>query len=61
MKENPIGLNNMFATPEDMKALMQYCERCFSGAERVVAITCAAMALNLAHKMVEEAMKGESK
>jgi hypothetical protein len=60
MKENPIGLNNMFATPEDMEALMQYCER-FTGGERVAAFVAAGMALNLAHKMVEEAMKGESK
>jgi hypothetical protein len=60
MKENPIGLNNMFATPMNMEALMAYCER-FTGNERVVAFTAASMALNLAHKMVDEAMKGESK
>lgn len=58
--KNPIAPLPLFATPDDMDALISYCER-FSGAERVVAITCAAMALNLAHKMVEEAMKGESK
>jgi hypothetical protein len=50
----------MFATPEDMEALMQYCER-FTGQERVIAFVAAGMALNLAHKMVEEAMKGETK
>ena len=60
MKENPIGHNGMFATPEDMEALMQYCER-FTGGERVAAFVAAGMTLNLAHKMVEEAMKGESK
>jgi len=60
MKENPIGLNKMFATPMNMDALMDYCER-FTGQERVIAFVTAGMALNLAHKMVEEAMKGESK
>jgi hypothetical protein len=60
MKENPIGHNGMFATPMNMDALMDYCER-FTGQERVIAFVTAGMALNLAHKMVEEAMKGESK
>jgi hypothetical protein len=60
MKENPLGLNKMFATPKDMEALMEYCER-FTGQERVIAFLAAGMALNLAHKMVDEAMKGESK
>jgi len=60
MTENPIGLNKMFATPMDMDALMAYCER-FTGGERAAAFVAAGMALNLAHKMVEEAMKGESK
>ncbi len=60
MTENPIGLNKMFATPEDMDALMDYFEQ-FTARERVIAFVAAGMALNLAHKMVEEAMKGESK
>lgn len=60
MTENPIGHNAMFATPKDMEALMQYCER-FTGGERMAALVAAGMALNLAHKYVEEAMKGESK
>lgn len=60
MTENPIGLNKMFATPMDMDALMDYFER-FTARERVIAFVAAGMALNLAHKMVEEAMKGESK
>lgn len=50
----------MFATPKDMDALMEYCER-FTGGERVAAFTGACMAWNLAHKMVEEAMKGDGK
>jgi hypothetical protein len=59
--KNPLSNNGLFATPEDMKALMQYCERCFSGNERVIAITCAAMALNLAHKLVQQQIEGEAK
>jgi hypothetical protein len=59
--KNPLSNNGLFATPEDMKALMQYCERCFSGTERVIAITCAAMALNLAHKLVQQQIEGEAK
>ena len=58
--KNPIAPIPLFHTPDDMDALISYCE-CFSGAEKAVAITCAAMALNLAHKMVEEAIKGEAK
>ncbi len=61
MIENPIGHNGMFATPEDMEALMQYCER-FNGGERVAAFVAAGMALNLAHKMVQDEInKGETK
>ncbi len=60
MTENPIGLNAMFATPKDMDALMDYCER-FTGQERVIAFVSACMALNLAHKMVQEQIEGESK
>jgi len=60
MTENPIGHNGMFATPDDMEALMDYCER-FTGGERVAAFVAAGMALNLAHKMVYEEMKVELK
>lgn len=60
MIENPIQPNKMFATPEHMDALRDYCDR-FSGGEKIAAWTSACMAWNLAHKMVEEAMKGESK
>jgi len=58
MTKNPLHHNGMFATPDDMEALMQYCER-FTGGERVVAFVAAGMALNLAHKYVEQALKGE--
>ena len=57
---NPLEHDNMFATPNDMEALMNYCER-FTGGERAVAFIAAGMALNLAHKMVEEANKEEVK
>ena len=60
MTENPLGKNEMFATPKDMDALMAYCER-FTGQERVVAFVAAGMAWNLAHHMVNEAMKETSK
>ena len=57
---NPLEHNAMFATPENMGALMDYCER-FTGQERVIAYACAGMALNLAHKMFEEALEEETK
>lgn len=63
MIENPITPSNMFATPKDMAALMDYCDR-FTGTEKIAAYTCAAMAWNLAHKVVQagiDNMKGESK
>lgn len=57
--KNPLEHSTMFATPEDMEALMQYCER-FTGGERTAAFVAAGMAWNLAYKLVEEALKGES-
>jgi hypothetical protein len=51
--ENPIPKTGLFATPESYDQLMEYCQR-FSGQERITAITVATMALNLAHKEVEE-------
>ena len=56
--KNPLEHDKMFATPRDMVALMDYCER-FTGQERVIAYACAGMALNLAHKMFEEALEEE--
>mgnify|MGYP006293032699 FL=1 len=58
--KNPLEHDKMFATPENIEDLMAYCER-FTGGERAAAFVCAGMAWNLAHKMVEEALKGESK
>jgi hypothetical protein len=51
--ENPIPKTGLFATPESFDQLMEYCQR-FSGQERIIAITVATMALNLAHKVVED-------
>ncbi len=50
--ENPIPQTKLFATPESLEQLMEYCQR-FSGQERIIAITVATMALNLAHELVE--------
>jgi hypothetical protein len=51
--ENPIPKTGLFATPESLEQLMEYCQR-FNGQERIIAITVATMALNLAHDLVEE-------
>jgi hypothetical protein len=51
--ENPIPKTGLFATPESFDQLMEYCQR-FSGSERIIAITVATMALNLAHDVVEK-------
>ena len=51
--ENPIPKTGLFATPESLDQLMEYCQR-FTGRERIIAITVATMALNLSHKLVEE-------
>ena len=51
--ENAIPKTGLFATPISFESLMQYCEL-FNGQERVIAITVGTMALNLAHKTVEE-------
>jgi hypothetical protein len=51
--QNPIPKTGLFATPESYEQLMEYCQR-FSGQERIIAITVATMALNLAHEVVEK-------
>ena len=50
---NPIPKTGLFATPESFEQLMEYCQR-FNGQERIIAITVATMALNLAHREVED-------
>ena len=51
--KNPIPKTGLFATPESLDQLMEYCQR-FTGQERIIAITVATMALNLSHKLVED-------
>ena len=53
---NPVPRSGFFATPDSVEALMEYVER-MSGSERVVATTVAMMALNLANKLVEQAIQ----
>ena len=50
--QNPIPKTGLFATPESLDQLMEYCQR-FNGQERIIAITVATMALNLSHELVE--------
>jgi hypothetical protein len=54
--ENPIPKTGLFATPESLDQLMEYCQR-FNGQERIIAITVATMALNLAHELVKQAQR----
>jgi len=51
--KNPIPKTGLFATPESLDQLMEYCQR-FNGQERIIAITVATMAINLAHELVEK-------
>jgi hypothetical protein len=53
---NPIPKTGLFATPESLDQLMEYCQR-FNGQERIIAITVATMALNLAHELVKQAQR----
>lgn len=57
--QNPIQPVGLFATPESMTALEDYIMR-LNGAERVVAMTAAMMAWNLASKVVDQAIEKES-
>jgi hypothetical protein len=50
---NPIPKSGLFTTPSTPEELLNYCLQ-FSGAERTIAVTVAAMALNLSHKMVND-------
>jgi hypothetical protein len=51
---NPIPKNNFFATPDSMQALEDQIMQ-FTGQERMIAMVSAMMALNLAHRLVEQA------
>jgi hypothetical protein len=50
---NPITPNNLFATPDDVKALQDWIQL-LNGPERVAAMTAAGMAWNLANKLIEK-------
>ena len=54
--KNPIQKNGFFATPDSMQALEDQIMS-FTGQERMVAMTAALMALNLASKLVVEELK----
>jgi len=54
--KNPIQKNGFFATPDSMQALEDQI-MAFSGQERMIAMTAALMALNLASKLVDEELK----
>jgi len=56
MITNPIPKNNLFATPQSAEQFAEYLMN-FTGSERTVAFTAAQMALNLAHKLVEQEIK----
>jgi cell division protein FtsL len=56
MMKNPIQKNGFFATPDSMQALEDQI-MAFSGQERMIAMTAALMALNLASKLVDEELK----
>ena len=51
--KNPIQKNGFFATPDSMQALEDQIMT-FTGSERMIAMTAALMALNLASKLVDE-------
>ena len=54
--KNPIQKNGFFATPDSMQALEDQI-MAFTGQERMVAMTAALMALNLASKLVDEELQ----
>lgn len=49
---NPIPFSGLFAAPESLEELMEYCER-FNGQERAIAMMIATVTLNVCHKLVE--------
>lgn len=53
---NPIPSNDMFDTPTSAADLIDWC-MLHTGSERVIAITAAQMALNLARHLVNEQAK----
>ena len=55
---NPINPVPLFCTPTTYEDLLEWCER-LSGGEKSAAITAAHMALNLAHRLVRDAIAAE--
>ena len=56
---NPIPRSGFFATPATVEDLMAYVGQ-LSGSERVVAMTVAMMALNLANQIVQKELDAEA-
>ena len=54
--KNPIEKSNMFATPDSVESMTQYIQA-LSGSERTLAYIIAAMTMNLASKLVDEAIE----
>ena len=50
---NPIPSNSMFDTPTTAEDLLDWCMQ-HTGSERIIAITAAQMALNLAKYLVDQ-------
>lgn len=56
---NPIPQCNLFATPDSLNELLDWC-LAHNGAEKIIALTAANMALNIAHKLVNEQLEETS-
>ena len=56
--KNPIQKNGLFDTPTSAQDLIDWC-MLMSGSERTVAITAAMMALNLASRLVDQAIQNQ--
>lgn len=56
--QNPVPRSSLFATPVDEASLDAYIRR-LPKHDQAMAYTVAMMTFNLAHKMVEDAKKGE--
>ena len=54
---NTLTPNNLFATPQSIEDLASWLDS-FKGEEKMIALTAASMAWNLASKLVNEQTKG---
>ena len=57
--KNPIDKNKLFATPKSPEEFAKYISG-FTGQEKVIALTAASLAWNLASELVEEELKKET-